>query len=54
MHEMYARLHQGPRCRKAGSRATGATDKDFERTKTGAGEEIRTLDPHVGNVMLYH
>jgi hypothetical protein len=22
--------------------------------KAGAGEGIRTLDPHVGNVMLYH
>ena len=23
-------------------------------TRSGAGEGARTLDPHVGNVMLYH
>lgn len=29
---------------------TGNNDKE----ENGAGDEIRTHDPHVGNVMLYH
>jgi transposase-like protein len=31
-----------------------ARDAENEGEKNGAGDEIRTHDPHVGNVMLYH
>ena len=39
------------RLRDPGARGARAGDG---RKKTGAGDEIRTHDPHVGNVMLYH
>ena len=40
--------------------ATGATLRpagltlDYQKIDIGAGEEIRTLDPNLGKVVLYH
>jgi hypothetical protein len=44
-------LHSGPRKQKAPRRALLKCLLSF--SQIGAGEEIRTLDPNLGKVMLY-
>jgi hypothetical protein len=47
--------HYCPTKRNAGSRPKATCGKRIDYIEeTGAGEEIRTLDPNLGKVVLYH